>query len=83
MWDLVPWEPPALEVWSLSHWTTRKVPKLQFFIDNCSGKEINKKRVSVFLSFFFFFLTWLVKILIVTVNHLAEGRVKGNYWKEK
>ena len=31
MWDLVPWpgtEPgaPALEVWSLSHWTTREVP---------------------------------------------------------
>ena len=30
MWDLVPWpgiepEPPALGVWSLSHWTTREV----------------------------------------------------------
>ena len=30
MWDLVPWpgiepRPPALEVWSLSHWTTREV----------------------------------------------------------
>ena len=30
-WDLVPWpgiepEPPALGVWSLSHWTTREVP---------------------------------------------------------
>ena len=53
MWDLVPWEPPALEVWSLSHWTTREVLKLQIFIDNFSSKEINKKRVSVFLSFFF------------------------------
>ena len=33
MWDLVPWpgikpEPPALGVWSLSHWTTREVPGL-------------------------------------------------------
>ena len=33
MWDLVPWtgiEPrsPALEAWSLSHWTTREVAKL-------------------------------------------------------
>ena len=31
MWDLVPWpgiepRPPALGVWSLSHWTTREVP---------------------------------------------------------
>ena len=31
MWDLVPWPdtepgPPALEAWSLSHWTTRGVP---------------------------------------------------------
>ena len=31
MWDLVPWpgielEPPALEAWSHSHWTTREVP---------------------------------------------------------
>ena len=33
MWDLVPWwgiepRPPALEAQSLSHWTTREVPKL-------------------------------------------------------
>ena len=32
MWDLVPWPeiepvPPALGAWSLSHWTTRKVPR--------------------------------------------------------
>ena len=31
MWDLVPWpgiepEPPALGLWSLSHWTNREVP---------------------------------------------------------
>ena len=27
MWDLLPWPgPPALGVWSLSHWTTREVP---------------------------------------------------------
>ena len=31
MWDLVPWpgigpSPPALGVWSFSHWTTREVP---------------------------------------------------------
>ena len=38
MWDLVPWEHPALKVWSLSHWTTREVLKLQIFIDNFSGK---------------------------------------------
>ena len=34
MWDLVPWPgiepgPPALGGWSLSHWTTRKVPVRQ------------------------------------------------------
>ena len=33
MWDLVPWPgmepaPPALEAWSLSHWTIREVPGL-------------------------------------------------------
>ena len=32
MWDLVPRpgikpRPPALEVWNLSHWTNREVPK--------------------------------------------------------
>ena len=32
MWDLVPWlgiepRPPVLGVWSLSHWTTREVPR--------------------------------------------------------
>ena len=32
LWDLVPWpgiksKPPALEAWSLRHWTTTKVPK--------------------------------------------------------
>ena len=32
-WDLVPWPgiepgPPALGVWSLSHWTTREIPSL-------------------------------------------------------
>ena len=36
MWDLVPWleikpRPPALGVWSLSHWTTREVPRVEEF----------------------------------------------------
>ena len=35
MWVLVPWGiepgPPALGVWSLSHWTPREVPKLLLF----------------------------------------------------
>ena len=35
MWDLVPWagikpRPPALGVWSLSHWTTREAPVYEF-----------------------------------------------------
>ena len=35
MWDLLPWPgnkpvPPALGVWSLSHWITREVLKTQF-----------------------------------------------------
>ena len=35
-WDLVPWpgiehRPPTLEAWSLSHWTTREVPRRRFF----------------------------------------------------
>ena len=37
MWDLVPWPgiepgPPALGVWSLSHWTTREVPLFLFLV---------------------------------------------------
>ena len=37
MWGLIPWPgikpgPPALGVWSLSHWTTREVPILFFLI---------------------------------------------------
>ena len=37
MWNLVPWPgmkpgPPALRVWSVSHWTTREVPKVEFYI---------------------------------------------------
>ena len=36
IWDLVAWsriEPrtPALEAWSLTHWTTREVPQISFF----------------------------------------------------
>ena len=36
LWDLIPWpgikpKPPALEVWSLSHWTAREVPILLYF----------------------------------------------------
>ena len=35
MWDLVPWSgikpgPPALKIWSISHWTTREVPEFYF-----------------------------------------------------
>ena len=37
MWDLVPWPktepgPPTLGIWSLSHWTTRKVQKSHVLI---------------------------------------------------
>jgi len=37
MWDLVPWpgskpRPPALGIWSLSHWTTREVPIYTFYL---------------------------------------------------
>ena len=37
MWDLVPWPgfepgPSALRVWSLSHWTTREVPRPELLI---------------------------------------------------
>ena len=47
MWDLVPWpgiEPgsPVLETWSLSHWTTREVPKLLFKVQkSLSNDESN------------------------------------------
>ena len=42
MQDLVPWSgieprPPALEAWSLSHWTTRKAPRVHFYI---KGKKL-------------------------------------------
>ena len=46
MWDLVPWpriEPmlPALGVWSLNHWTTRKSPVLLLLFASPSGlKEV-------------------------------------------
>ena len=38
MWDLVPWPgielgSPALGKWSLSHWTTREVPRIVFYIE--------------------------------------------------
>ena len=37
MWDLVPWlrvepRPPALGVWSLSHWTSKEVPSGTFLV---------------------------------------------------
>ena len=46
MWDLVPWQeikpgPPVLGAWSLSHWTTNKVPRnilLTFWF--CSGSQV-------------------------------------------
>ena len=38
MWDLDPWpamepRPPALGAWSLSHWTTREVPKIEQILE--------------------------------------------------
>ena len=49
MWDLVPWPemepgPPALGVWSLSHWTTRKVPCDCFMNNRLEGcKKIREE----------------------------------------
>ena len=45
MWDLVPrpgieLRPPALGAWSLTHWTTREVPKASFEGDNSFTCEI-------------------------------------------
>ena len=44
MWGLVPWQrveprPPALGVWSLSHWTGREVPCIWFFFLMCGSKN--------------------------------------------
>ena len=41
MWDLVPWpgiesRPPALGLWSFSHWTTREVP---IFVSNTTASD--------------------------------------------
>ena len=37
IWDLVPWTgfipgSPALQAWSVNHWTTREVPQLVFYL---------------------------------------------------
>ena len=41
--------PPAVEVWSLNHWTTREVP-LSFFLYFSSF---------IYLFFFYFWLRWV------------------------
>ena len=51
-WDLVSWPgmepgPPALEVWSLSHWTTREVPGDVYFFKGCIAAL---KKVQVLLT---------------------------------
>ena len=55
MWDVIPWPgikpgPPALEVQSLSHWTTREVPIYCFWILNaCIVSPDSKDSQVVFL----------------------------------
>ena len=46
MWDLVPWPgielgAPELGAWSLSHWTTREVPQMDFLPSQPPGKPKN------------------------------------------
>ena len=49
MWDLVPWQviesgPSPLGAWSLSHWTTREVPrsiKIKYSPDHKGSQELN------------------------------------------
>ena len=43
IWDVVPQpgnelRPPALGAWSLSHWTTKKVPA--YFLKACAGEAV-------------------------------------------
>ena len=32
--------PPAMETWSLNHWTAREVPSISVFIDSLAGYRI-------------------------------------------
>ena len=60
MWDLVPWSgiepgPPALGVWSLSHWTTKEVPPRAFLTSSflfglASGDTDKRLKGGVFMS---------------------------------
>ena len=53
--------PPAVEAWSLNHWTTGEVPNVLIFIIICAPppaplecKLLEGKDLCFFLSFFFF-----------------------------
>ena len=63
-WDLAPWpgikpRSPALGAWSLSHWTTREVPRFAFFF---------------FLIFFLPYL-WLCWVFVAEQAFLEVWRV--------
>ena len=51
MWDPLPWPgPPALGAWSLSHWTTRKVPRWKIdkeFCNEGSGRHQVSPQISL------------------------------------
>ena len=60
MWDLVPWpgiepRPPALEAWSLSHQTTRDIPKFYCILLYLSSWVSSSW---CFLIISLFFMTW-------------------------
>ena len=62
MWNLVPWpgikpRPPAVEVQSLSHWTTREGPE-QYFVLCCCCWLFSSLSITFFLFHYNFFLHW-------------------------
>ena len=63
MWNLVPWPgmepgPPALGAQSLSHWTTREVPVVSFYLQVISNRKIARIQIN-FSGFSLFVISWI------------------------
>ena len=72
LWELVHWlgikpGPPALGAWTLSHWTTRKVPCLLFLIK----AAINSLEH-----------TFLLTHLVISLGYLSRSEIPGSIPKE-
>ena len=87
MRDLVPWPglergPPALGAWSLTHGTTREVPRIVFTIKLCSGRHIATQMLLGFIKEYYIWFKLEVAVFLLKILSLSQGTAKDRSFGE-